>query len=418
MNIRTFKALVRHAGTTVPEEIEKHIGDLHPSPQEPLLSPAFFKQALECGGLSKERAQRLRGALNQIEADRDLVLLSRVLCLDAHRALIHQRACHFVEPKPECVKGFARQAYPFLLALACLENGLAQLALRGIPQHLYVDTCWQMARRQMKKFEKTGQIAISDYAWDMNFYACAIFMMDRFYFVPFRWEAPQVWRSRKTGQALALWEAGAKVRKDGQLDGVNGIFDPQAFTTTWSENRLRVAAYPVNPMGVVRQIPVTLRKSEWKPVLAEGDMTLALHIPGGEGYEPQRVRHSMQLALDFFDQYFADIPIKGFWSESWLYDPGLSRLLPPDGRIVSVQRQFYNYPAMEGEAMAKLEVFGSADADITHAKLETSLQKKMAQAWRDGVHFHTSGMFVLREDVGKIGARPYVTDRDIADYLQ
>lgn len=183
---------------------------------------------------------------------------------------------------------------------------------------------------------------------------------------------------------LALWPAGSRVRRDGQLDGVNGVKDPMAYETAWEEDERSVTACPVNPAGRIRPSTVTLLKSEWKPALTPGDMTLAVHIPGGEGYTPQRWKSSMEEAKTFFDRWFPEIPTKGFWSESWLYDPTLSRLLPEKGRIMSVQRQFYIYPTMEGEEMIKLEVFGDAHADLDAVEVKTSLQQKLLDSLRRG----------------------------------
>ena len=106
-----------------------------------------------------------------------------------------------------------------------------------------------------------------------------------------------------------------------------------------------------------------------------------------------------------------------FWSESWLYDPSLYRLLPKDGRILSVQRQFYNYPTTEGEAMAKLEVFGAADADVAAFEPKTSLQKSLRDSLLRGERYHTTGMFVLNDDLPRFGEMPYQTEADVAEYL-
>ncbi|HBD01697.1 MAG TPA: hypothetical protein DC053_23745, partial [Lachnoclostridium sp.] len=59
-------------------------------------------------------------------------------------------------------------------------------------------------------------------------------------------------------------------------------------------------------------------------------MLLALHVPSGPGYNPERLKNSMVLALDFYKTYFPELPVKGFWSESWLYDSRLSLVLDHD----------------------------------------------------------------------------------------
>ncbi len=414
MTKREFFALVKHAGMAVPEGAEEHLRGAAADENDPLLTDAFLADCARRGGLDDGELARLRGALDQIRSDKQLLRLSCVLRDDAHPAVLYQRACEFVRPEPKCLSGFAREAYALLFALSCLEKGLQALTERGIPKEEFEDVCRRMADRQIEKMSRTGSPAIDDYSWDMNFYACGIFLHDRLYFVPYRWEGPAAYRRVSDGKVTALWPAGSKVRRDGQLDGVNGVHDPQAFATTWADYQT-ITAYPVNPVGVIRQHVITIQKGEWLPALASGDMTLAAHIPGGEGYTPERWKSSMEKARAFFARWFPEIVTAGFWSESWLYDPTLYRLLPKDGRIMSVQRQFYNYPTMEGEAMAKTEVFGTAD--IVSVEPKTSLQRNLKESLLRGEHYHTTGMFVLHEDLPRFGEMPYQTEEDVADYL-
>jgi ABC-type multidrug transport system fused ATPase/permease subunit len=103
-------------------------------------------------------------------------------------------------------------------------EGRKALRVRGVPERYAADIPERMTRKQLAKYVKTGDISFDDYPWDMNFYCCQIFLMDRFYFIPYRWGgAPDAWRSLKTGEVKALWTGGVRVRRDGQLDGVNGV---------------------------------------------------------------------------------------------------------------------------------------------------------------------------------------------------
>ncbi len=405
-------AWAEYAGMKLPEGVEQYIKGMEMPRQTHLIDPDFLDSAMLRCGMPSEKVQMLRDALAKIEADETLLRLSLVLRQDALAALNRGTACDFHRPEPKPLRGFARDAYAFLYALSCVEPALNRAAGRGIPKEQYEYVPWIMADRQLKKFKETGDIAVSDYPWDMNFYLCAIFLMDRFYFIPFRFGTPEVWRSKVAGQTVALWPGNQLIRRDGQLQGVNGVLDDQAFPTVWREDELSVTAHPVNPTGIVEKDTVTLSKSEWKKVLQEGDYTLALHIPGGEGYNPERLKNSMELALRFYDTYFPSLKIKGFWSESWLYDPGLKALLPKESNIVRVQEQLYCYPTMEGGEMAYKEVFGDTELDLDTYQPKTRLEKAMVDCYKKGIHFHTTGMFVLREDVQAVGSSPYLS-RDL-----
>ena len=95
----------------------------------------------------------------------------------------------------------------------------------------------------------------------MNFYCCQIFFLDRFYFIPYRWGgSPEAWRNSETGEVVALWHAGTKVRKDGQIDGVNGVKDPEAFTTEFMETADAVWSNRVLPEGLISSEIVMLDK--------------------------------------------------------------------------------------------------------------------------------------------------------------
>ena len=191
------------------------------------------------------------------------------------------------------------------------------------------------------------------------------------------------------------------------IDFVNGITDPEAFTTVFRENETKVTGNPVRPDGYILKDPVTLDKTQWEKVLGEGDYLLALHIPGGEGYTPERVRRSCLMALDFFDRYYPEYRYIGFWSESWLYDPGLAALLGPERNISRVSRQFYCYPTMEGDDMARSEVLHDRNADYHDFRARTTLEKRLFAAWDRGERFHTTGMFLLREEAAEVGNDPY-----------
>ncbi len=407
MTRERFDALIAHAGRIAPEGVEAFIADLEPEVQKGLLPHALLEKAIADNGVPAQLTAKLWDALAQIERDEALVALSQVLAKDAVRALVRCSACEFDVPEPICLTGFAKEAYAFLYALSCVAEGRKALRARGVPERYDEDIPERMIRTRMKKYVQTGDITFDDYPWDMNFYCCAIFLMDRFYFIPYKHGSPEAWRNDTTGKVIALWPPDERIRQDGQLDGVNGVRDPSAVVTMYRDDGESVTAYPVDPAGTVALAPVTLQKAHWRRELADGDYLLALHIPGGEGYTPERVKHSCELALAFYDRYFPELPIKGFWSESWLYDPGLSALLPPQSRILQVQRQFYCYPTPEGEEMARLEVFGDAHADVSAIRPKTRLQKGLADAWARGEHFHTTGMFVLRPEVAKLGQAPY-----------
>ena len=407
MTAERLAGLLQVTGNIIPEGLEAHISDLEATDGE-LLPRAALQAVLDLNHVPAERREPLFSALEAANAYRELVELAQIMAKDAVRALHRCSATEFFQPRPACLEGFDREAFGFLFTQRCVLEGRKALRERGIPEHFDAEIPERMTRKQLKKYMETGDISFDDYPWDMNFYCCGIFLLDRFYFIPYRWEGPpEAWRDRESGRVQAVWREAARVRRDGQLDGVNGVTDPEAFATVYEETETEIRANPVLPEGRIIRETATLRKDRWKRVLGDGDYLLALHIPGGEGYTPERVQNSCSLALEFFDRYYPEYSYKGFWSESWLYDPGLREILAPERNIIRVQRQFYCYPTPEGDEMIRLEVLGDARADHRKLKPGNSLERGMFDAWDRGKRFHTTGMFLLREEVPRIGENPY-----------
>ena len=407
MTQERLNELMKVTGNLIPEAMEEHVTDLDTEETE-LLPRETLLRVLADNSVPPEKRDRLLKTLDAANAVPELVELAHIMAKDAVRGLVRCHAVEFHQPRPKCLHGFDREAYAFLYTQLCVPEGRKALRARGIPEEYDADIPERMTRKQLKKFVETGDISFDDYPWDMNFYCCQIFFLDRFYFIPYRWgDTPVAWRNTETGEVTALWRAGDRFRRDGQFDGVNGITDPEAFTTVYEETEGTVRGNRVLPEGRVSPETVSLGKKSWRKALGEDDFLLALHIPGGEGYTPERVKSSCEKALAFYDRYYPEYDYKGFWSESWLYDPGLREIVKPDRNIVRVQKQFYCYPTEEGDRMIRLEVLGDENADHRRLIPRNSLERGMFAVWDRGDRFHTTGMFLLREEVPRIGDDPY-----------
>ena len=407
MTAERLNELLKICGRIIPEALEEHTADLEAKETE-LLPREVLADVLDRNRIPTDLQKPLFETLDADNAVPELVELSHIMARDAVRGLIRCHAVEFYQPKPQCLHGFHREAYAFLYTQLCVLEGRKALRLRGIPETYDADIPERMTRKQLKKYVETGDISFDDYPWDMNFYCCQIFYLDRFYFIPYRWgDTPAAWRNTETGKVTALWRGGDRFRRDGQFDGVNGINDPEAFVTVYEETDSSVRGNPVLPEGRVGQDPLTLDKRIWRKALGENDYLLALHIPGGEGYTTERVKSSCEKALAFYDRYYPEYRYIGFWSESWLYDPGLREILAPDRNIIRVQKQFYCYPTEEGDRMIRLEVLGDEQADHRTLTPRNSLERGMFALWDRGERFHTTGMFLLREEVPLIGNDPY-----------
>ena len=278
MTRERLNELLKVTGDLIPEAMEEHIGDLETDAKE-LLPRETLLEVLNTNQVPEAKQQALLDALDAANAVPELVELAHIMAQDAVRGLVRCHAVEFYQPLPDCLTGFAREAYAFLYTQLCVLEGRKALRARGIPEKYDEDIPERMTRKQLKKYVETGDINFDDYPWDMNFYCCQIFFLDRFYFIPYRWGgSPEAWRNRETGEVVALWHTGVRVRRDGQIDGVNGVRDPEAFTTEFMETEDAVWGNRVLPEGRISPEIVMLDKKIWRRALGDDDFLLQLSL--------------------------------------------------------------------------------------------------------------------------------------------
>ena len=170
----------------------------------------------------------------------------------------------------------------------------------------------------------------------------------------------------------------------------------------------------MNPLGYTENRTVTLKRSDYELALKDGDWLIALHIPGGEGYTPERMMNSMALALDFFKKFYPELDMKGFWSSSWLYDERL-RFLIGDGRnITNVQNLMFRYSDDEDGSMLYVHLYRDLKNSLEDYDCRTTLQIKAKEYLMKGKRFNTTGMMILKDEA--LSGRPYYTEEDITDW--
>ncbi|MCR5032272.1 MAG: acyltransferase domain-containing protein [Lachnospiraceae bacterium] len=421
-----------------------------PEEKQELLPHETYETLLAPYDLSPEQKDFLDETLAAVEQDERVLFFSNFFVWDMCSMRNKYDIDNYTELVPECL-GNHKQAYAFLILLACVPVSEKEMIRRGIPKEYYEDIPHRMLRDQLTRYKETGRIDVEDMPWKMNFYTLTIFLLDRFLFIPYQHgERFRLYRSRITGRVVGLCETGCTYDKEGQLlswgfpedeeeeqeaeaplsetdnetkQKTNGKYNgyyyssrkariPGTFTTTFTEDDKTVTGYYMNPVGCTEERTVTLQKSEYVQVLAPGDWMIALHIPGGEGYTPERMKNSMQLAMDFFAKYYPELPMKGFWSSSWLYDERLRLMLSDDRNIPRVQNLMFRYSDGEDGSMLYVHLFKNLNNALEDCTCETSLQKKAKDMLQRGVRFCTSGMMILMEEA-KTG-KPYYTPEDKA----
>ena len=130
------------------------------------------------------------------------------------------------------------------------------------------------------------------------------------------------------------------------------------------------------------------------------------------GYDPQHLRDDCLTCYEFFRKWFPEIEIKGFGSESWLYDPHLAMLLEGRGNIAMMQKQMYIYPIESGDGQVWRELYhGKRSPD--EIELKSRLQKAAAAYMETGGRFTPCSMFVLAQDLSRIEQEPLYAEENV-----
>ncbi len=445
-----YNDLIQYMGMSkLPKGLEEAFKEYSPVYETELLPHDYYEKLLAPYDLPSDKKEFLDKALAAVEADEKVLFFSHFFVWDMCSMRNKYDIDNYTELVPDCL-GPYNTAYAFLILLACVPVSEKEMIRRGIPHEYYQDIPHRMMRDQLKRYKEQNRIDVEDLPWKMNFYTLTIFLLDRFLFIPYcHGERFRMYRSNKTGDVIALNEAGCTYDCEGQLldwgfpdeeegESVSeeyserhGAGDPnvnedgrrngnyyshrkaaseETFTTTLTETEDSITGYYMNPIGFTENRTVTLDKSEYKPALQDGDWLIALHIPGGEGYTPERMHSSMVMALEFFKKYYPELDMKGFWSSSWLYDDRL-RLILGDGRnITNVQNLMYRYSDGEDGSMLYVHLFKNMKNSLEDYECNSTLQKETKRYLLAGKRFCTTGMMILSEEA--YSGRTYFSEED------
>ncbi|MBO4415768.1 MAG: hypothetical protein J5824_07290 [Lachnospiraceae bacterium] len=458
-----YKELIGHMGMSkLPKGLEDAFAEYCSDDVSELMPHEKYEELLAPYALPEDKKLYLDRALEAVEADESVLYFSRFFVWDMCSMRNKYDIDNYTELMPACL-GEYNEAYAFLVLLACVPAAEEEMVRRGVPKEYYEDIPHRMIRDQIKRYLETGRINVEDLPWKMNFYTLTIFLLDRFLFIPYQHgERFRMYRNLKNGHVIALNESGCVYDDEGQLldwgfpeeddehedipepdqksisdeyserhgagepdvnpDGLkNGHFychrraaGEETFTTSLTEDEKSVTGYYMNPLGYTENRTVTLNKNEYEQVLGENDWLIALHIPGGEGYTPERMHSSMKMALEFFAKYYPELDMKGFWSSSWLYDERLRFILGDGRNITKVQDLMYRYSDGEDGSMLYVHLFKDMKNSLEDYECTTTLQKEARRYLMEGRRFCTTGMMILKDEA--LSGKTYYTTEDKADW--
>lgn len=407
-----------------------------PDNSKVLIEREYYEKLLAPYSLSTKQKEFLDETLDAIEKDQLVLEFSKFFVWDMCSMRNKYDIDNYTELVPSCL-GKYNEAYAFIILLACVPVAEKELIKRGIPKEYYEDIPHRMLRDQMERYINTGKIDVEDLPWKMNFYTLQIFLLDRFLFIPYiHGESFTMYRSKKTGKVVAFNDPDCIYDSEGQLKRWGGIDYVEApaeeeqkdiddtgfeygrretkvkadFTTTLTIDGNILTGQYMNPCGMTENRLVSIDLNEYEKVLDKGDYLIALHIPGGEGYTPERMHSSMKLALEFYAKYYPELDMKGFWSSSWLYDERLELVIGKNRNITNVQKLMFRYSDGEDGEMLYIHLFKDMNNKLSTYECTSSLQKGAKEKLLNGERFLTTGMMILKEEA--LSGKVYYTKED------
>lgn len=209
---------------------------------------------------------------------------------------------------------------------------------RGIPWQTTVDTLADLPRRVTDFFNTYGRWGFDAQKWMRNHMRGRLFQVGRLqYGMGKLFQPANVYRSGATCVALARpdlpcdaegWPRGEEnAQWRTTLERRGGLLHGHAIRANGSVERTRTA--------IPEDAPCVLD--------AESDM-LHIHIPMGKKLDVEDCRESIRRAFAFFDTHFSETQWRGICCSSWLLDPAMREILPPDSGIVAFGKLFAPLP--------------------------------------------------------------------------
>ncbi len=141
----------------------------------------------------------------------------------------------------------------------------------------------------------------------------------------------EVYKKGNTYVNVAL--PGWKYTKEGYI-GERGEGTPPVYEV--KEDILRCRIY--SEAGNLQPDEVFLPLSEYDLFLKPGDPVYGIHIPGDGKLTEESVDESLSLAKKVMEREGG--PVRKFMCTSWLLDPQLQLILPPESNIIKFQKRF------------------------------------------------------------------------------
>lgn len=342
--------------------------------------------------------EALRRALAEVRYNHDL----RRLAWHWHYQLFHTAAQSdagiYTWPNPQTAAGETMPMFPAIIAISGIPHMQETNRVRGIPDDISEASLADLDNWLRDHHTRYGVWGLKQLNWLHYHLTGRLFQLGRLQFVPSVSKLPvRAFQSLRDGQMVVLSEPDITYRNDGQVDGLNGVLDSDAWVSELQITANNIRGNPITPKGDALREAIELRLPEWEQVLSPGDGIIEVHIYAGGKLDYAQCCESFSRAMDFFPRYFPDKPFLGFTCESWLLDPNLGRILPGESNIVRFQREFHRAPVKGGDWQTFERVFGYKPDDLSTLPKDTTLRRAILAHIAAGNQMWVAGGFILTD---------------------
>ena len=342
------------------------------------------------------------------DLNKAIAFLKYILVVGAHPS--HWYVKKAPEPKASCI---SVSAFQCMTLLALIPHSIKSYQEKKIDESHILFNLGHLKGYIQSFYKKHQRLGIDNFGWCTYLASLGLIALKSLNFMHHIFSDPyRIYQNTDDQHIIILVEPNINVRKDGQLDGVNGVYN-QDFLTTLEETDNEIKGYRVHPFGYIENKQVSLKKSQWKLIVKKGDPVIDFHIPTKKGYSISDIKDSFLEAKTFFQTHYKEYDYRAFWCVSWLYSPQLDHLIKkPESHIIDVARQGYICPATPGEKSLFTFVFQTETPDFQTITPKTSLEKNVIDYVNQNGKINTGMYIYLLEDVSVFGSRPYITKND------
>lgn len=295
---------------------------------------------------------------------------------------------HIYAPRLLEVPGFSPAAFDLLLVTAALGY---TLTVRKPPADLNAENVGSYIGYTRSYTNSHGEWGIAERDWNLLGSGGCMFVFNTLKFQPERFARDfLVLRNEKEGYCTLL-RGEFFIASDGSITGDEA--KSRFRTSPIQETSDAWIAHEVLPNGVVLPQARCFPKADWSVALDENSLMLGLHIPSQPPYTVENHRLSMQQAYDFYSSFLRSVgEIKGFVCYSWLYSAQNKHILPPDSRILEMQRCVHLCP-----------MGTELDENLSFLRRGSSLCQRLADFRAAGNAYHVGYMYVPLEEARAFG---------------